>query len=50
MTGKPYIVRIPGENAQQTQSYLHTLLARTNKTVPVAEKSLTRRSTRDASH
>lgn len=50
ITGKPYIVRIPGENDQQAQSYLHTLLARTNKTVPVADKSLTRRSTRDASH
>ncbi|CAM3970218.1 MULTISPECIES: YfeK family protein [Klebsiella] len=38
VTGKPYIVRIPGKNDQQARPYLHTLIAQTDKTVTVAEK------------
>ncbi|MBZ9582203.1 YfeK family protein [Klebsiella quasivariicola] len=38
VTGKPYIVRIPGKNDQQARPYLHTLIAQTDKTVTVAER------------
>ncbi|CAM3073202.1 hypothetical protein SB6411_01480 [Klebsiella spallanzanii] len=36
ITGKPYIVRIPGKSDENAQPYLHALIAETDKTV-VAE-------------
>lgn len=33
ITGKPYIVRIPGRSDENAQPYLHTLIAETDKTV-----------------
>ncbi|MBA7848304.1 YfeK family protein [Klebsiella sp. RHBSTW-00465] len=33
ITGKPYIVRIPGKSDENAQPYLHTLIAETDKTV-----------------
>lgn len=35
ITGKPYIVRIPGKSDENAQPYLHTLIAETDKTVTV---------------
>lgn len=34
ITGKPYIVKIPGKSDENAQPYLHTLIAQTDKTVP----------------
>ncbi|PXW49471.1 hypothetical protein DET57_101169 [Klebsiella oxytoca] len=33
ITGKPYIVRIPGKSDKNAQPYLHTLIDETDKTV-----------------
>lgn len=33
ISGKPYIVRIPGKTDENAQPYLHTLIAETDKTV-----------------
>ena len=34
ITGKPYIVKIPGKIDENAQPYLHALIAQTDKTVP----------------
>ncbi|MEO3991796.1 YfeK family protein [Pseudocitrobacter cyperus] len=34
ITGKPYIVKIPGKSDENAQPYLHALIAQTDKTVP----------------
>lgn len=33
ITGKPYIVKIPGKSDENTQPYLHALIAETDKTL-----------------
>lgn len=33
ITGKPYIVRIPGKSDENAQPYLHALIAETDKTL-----------------
>lgn len=35
MTGKPYIVKIPGKSDENAQTYLHSLIEQTDKTLPV---------------
>ena len=34
ITGKPYIVKIPGKSDENAQPFLHALIAQTDKTVP----------------
>ena len=34
ITGKPYIVKMPGKSDENAQPFLHALLAQTDKTVP----------------
>ncbi|WP_420007272.1 DUF5329 family protein [Vibrio parahaemolyticus] len=33
ITGKPYIVKIPGKSDENAQPYLHALIAETDKNV-----------------
>ncbi|MFH4849696.1 YfeK family protein, partial [Escherichia coli] len=34
ITGKPYIVKMPGKSDENAQPFLHALIAQTDKTVP----------------
>lgn len=34
ITGKPYIVKMPGKGDENAQPFLHALIAQTDKTVP----------------
>lgn len=38
ISGKPYIVRIPGKTDENAQPYLHTLIAETDKTLELQGK------------
>ncbi|WP_176691697.1 YfeK family protein [Superficieibacter electus] len=38
ISGKPYIVKIPGKSDENAKSYLHALIAETDKTVPDEDK------------
>lgn len=38
ISGKPYIVKIPGKSDENAKRYLHALIAETDKTVPDEDK------------